>query len=53
MTVEKDFTYIEQHQAVINNDYRYLCTFKEGIEIVEMIETIEQSVRIKGWVTSD
>lgn len=47
---EKDFTYIEQHRAVLNNDYDNLCTIEEGIGVVELIESIEHSVQIKGWV---
>lgn len=47
---ERDFTYIEQHKAVLNNDYDNLCTIEEGIGVVELIESIEHSVQIKGWV---
>lgn len=50
---ERDYTYIEQHRAVLNNDYDNLCTLEEGIGVVELIESIEQSVQIKGWINHD
>ncbi|KWX85125.1 hypothetical protein AMQ83_26620, partial [Paenibacillus riograndensis] len=48
--VNRDFTYLEQHKAVINNEFSNLCSFTQGIDIVQMIDYIEESVRIRGWV---
>ncbi|MNP31805.1 hypothetical protein D3C76_1249490 [compost metagenome] len=50
INTERDFTYIEQHKAVLNSDYSSLCSFNEGVEIVDLVENIEQSAQTKRWI---
>lgn len=50
LNVDRDFTYIEQSKAILQKDYSQLCTFEEGLDIVKLIETIEQSNLKKQWV---
>ncbi len=50
--VERDETYQLQHQAVLNGDHKYLCSFDEGIEVLKLIEASERSAYSKEriWV---
>ncbi|WP_026908874.1 Gfo/Idh/MocA family protein [Paucisalibacillus globulus] len=47
--VERNETYKNQHIAVINGDRDFLCSYKEGINIVKMIGAIEKSSEAKEW----
>lgn len=53
MRVDRDFTYIEQHKAVLNDSHTYLCSYEEGVEVLRLIEAIEASSLIKGWVENE
>jgi len=33
-------TYLSQHDAVLNGDLKYLCTFEEGLETMRLIDSI-------------
>lgn len=49
-TVNKDDTYLAQHKAILNRVEHLLCTEKEGVKVLELIEAIESST-IKGkWI---
>ena len=48
--VDRDTTYQSQHRAVLNGDYEDLCSFSEGIAVVDMIEAAERSFQDKRWV---
>lgn len=50
LVVERDATYLSQHRAILNGDYSTLCSFSEGLTVVEMIAAIEKSVQDNGWV---
>jgi len=50
LVVERDATYISQHRAVLNGDYTTLCSFAEGLTVVEMITAIERSAQDDGWI---
>lgn len=52
-TVERDYTYIEQHQAVLHNRREHLCSLTEGINTVKTIEAIERVSSIGGWVDNE
>jgi len=50
--VERDLTYRLQHQAVLKEDYKYLCSIDDGIEVLKLIDAIESSACFKKriWV---
>ncbi|KJS66613.1 MAG: oxidoreductase [Peptococcaceae bacterium BICA1-7] len=48
--VERDFTYRAQHKALIEGDLEYVCTDREGIEVIKMIQAAEKSSELKEWV---
>lgn len=50
LLVERDATYRLQHRAVLNGDYASLCSFAEGLEVVEMIDATERSFKSEGWI---
>lgn len=47
--IDSDYTYREQHKAVLAHSER-CCSYEEGLRIVKMIESIEQSALNKEWV---
>nr|WP_154984727.1 Gfo/Idh/MocA family oxidoreductase [Paenibacillus xylanexedens] len=47
--IDSDYTYREQHKAVLNNSER-CCSYEEGLKIVKMIESIEESALNKEWI---
>ena len=51
--VERDYTYIAQHLAVINDEKEILCSYNDGINIVKMIEKAELSSKRKVWVSNE
>lgn len=51
--VERDFTYIEQHKAILSSNRTYLCSYEEGVEVMRLIEAIEISAQSKGWVENE
>ena len=38
--LERNATYRDQHQAIISGDSKVVCTFNEGIEIMDLIDRI-------------
>ncbi len=50
LPVERDFTYREEHRAVLAGRDRELCSFGFGQEILRLIKAAETSVRRKKWV---
>jgi predicted dehydrogenase len=51
--VERDDTYIGQHRAILHDKKEFLCTYKDGLNIVKMIEMAEQSSKRKVWVSNE
>ena len=41
--IETDETYCAQHQSILNHSFKNLCTLNEGIDVMEMIHSIENS----------
>lgn len=50
--IDRDYTYIKQHQAVLNGS-SLCCSFSEGIRVVKMIEAVEKSSLLKEWIHND
>jgi len=47
----RDYTYTEQHRAILDNRSEFLCTIEEGIDVMRMIHAAEQSVKKKKWIS--
>ena len=50
-SVELDSTYRLEHQAVLNGNFRSLCSYEEGMEVLRMIEAAEKASHQKVWVS--
>jgi len=48
--IERDYTYSAQHQAIINSETDFLCSSKEGMDVMQLISAIEESARTNKWV---
>ncbi len=40
-SIDRNYTYSKMHEAIISGTYENICSFDEGIKIVNLIETIE------------
>ncbi len=40
-SVDRNYTYIQMHKAILNNSYENICSFNEGSKIIDIIENIE------------
>jgi len=51
---DRDMIYRKQHESVINKDYSRICSFDQGLEIVNLINKIEKSAgNNKGyWINN-
>jgi CMP-N,N'-diacetyllegionaminic acid synthase len=38
---ERNNTYLEQHRSILNNDFSRVCTYKEGLETMRLIDCIK------------
>lgn len=50
---ERDDTYRLQHLAVLNGETKYLCTYEEGLNIVNFIKKSFISSKEKRWVLNE
>ncbi|PAQ13668.1 oxidoreductase [Bacillaceae bacterium SAOS 7] len=50
---DRDYTYREQHIAILNGDKTHLCSYEEGMQIMNMIYMAEQSIKKKEWVFNE
>lgn len=48
--VDRNEPYREMHRAILKGALRYACTFREGIEIVNLIECAEVASKQVKWV---
>ncbi|WP_197091347.1 Gfo/Idh/MocA family protein [Paenibacillus algorifonticola] len=51
--VERDFTYLAQHKAILNDTVEHVCSYDEGLQTVQMINSIEQAIVSKEWVYNE
>ncbi len=51
--IERDFTYRAQHQAIMNETLDYVCSARNGMEVMKMIKVIEQSAKKREWCYSN
>ena len=51
IVTERDYTYNAMHEAVLTANMDNLCTLKEGLEVMQLIESAELSAQRSGeWV---
>jgi predicted dehydrogenase len=48
--VERDFSYVEMHQAYLYGNSGELCSVEEGLRLLEMIECAELANRTGTWI---
>ncbi|EJL30558.1 Gfo/Idh/MocA family protein [Brevibacillus sp. BC25] len=48
--VSRDFTYIEQHTAVLNRNMQDLCSLGEASEVMGMIKAVEEANLEQRWI---
>ena len=39
--IDRNYTYIKQHKAILNNKFEHVCNFSNGIEIMKLIEKVK------------
>lgn len=49
-SVERDDTYISQHQAVLAGRHHELCSLTDGLETLHTIESAERSAATRSWI---
>lgn len=49
-SVERDDTYIRQHQAMLSGRHEDLCSLREGLEVLGTIEAVERAAATLTWV---
>ncbi|QEE43661.1 Gfo/Idh/MocA family oxidoreductase (plasmid) [Rhizobium sp. WL3] len=49
--VERDTTYIEQHKAMIDGRWDEVCSWDQGIAVLDTIARIEQAATDRTWVS--
>ncbi len=51
--VTADQTYIDQHMAILNNDFNQACSFNQASEILQFIEAAHEASTKKIWITNN
>ena len=51
-TVNRDDTYTAQHQAILANDGVGVCTYRQGVDVLKLIESVEKASEKRLWVTN-
>ncbi len=51
ISVERDFSYIQMHQAYLYSNPDELCSVEEGLRVLKMIDRVELANRTGTWVT--
>ena len=44
-SINEDFTYAKQHKLIINKDYKDLCRYKEGLELVKFVDKLKKKIK--------
>lgn len=48
--VDRDATFVAEHEAALATDDRVLCSLAEGLSVVDTVEAVEQAARDGRWV---
>lgn len=51
--VERDDTYLKQHNALLNDQTEMLCDLQGGLDIVQMIKIAEKCSKEKVWMKNE
>lgn len=49
-TVDRNDTYIAQHQAMVAGNNTYICDIAEGLEVMCMIDAAEKAAQTGAWI---
>lgn len=49
--VERNLTYIMQHNAILNRDYSTACTLKQGMDVLNLIHAAESATEKRIWIS--
>lgn len=44
-------SYIQQHQAVLKQDFSLCCDYSDGCSVIKLIESIENSANSRTWIS--
>lgn len=47
--INRDFTYMAMHQAILKNETSLICSLAEGLKVVSLIEAIEKAESTQSW----
>lgn len=53
METTRNTTYLAQHERIVNGEYGQICTFREGIEVMRLIDAAETSANQKVWMKNE
>ncbi|QMV41699.1 Gfo/Idh/MocA family protein [Cohnella cholangitidis] len=53
METTRNTTYVAQHERIVNGEYEQICTFREGIEVMRLIDAAETSASQKVWMKNE
>ena len=48
--VDRDALLLAQHRAALSGDASILCSFAEGMKVVETVEAVERAAATGGWI---
>lgn len=48
---ERDTTYINQHRAILEGDFSFLCTADEGMQVMQLIQAAEMAAQNSVWIS--
>jgi predicted dehydrogenase len=46
----RDYTYYMQHKAVLKGETNYLCSFEDGMNILDMVFCAKEALKRKEWI---
>lgn len=49
--VDKDETYLKQLEAMVQGNYTDMCSYLDGLEVVNLIEASEKAAKEKIWIS--
>ncbi|WP_027937106.1 Gfo/Idh/MocA family protein [Anaeroarcus burkinensis] len=50
ITIERDYTYAAEHQAILGDEKEFLCSLKKGVEVMQLVDSVEKSVAMGSWI---
>jgi len=51
--LDNDYSYIRQHEDILKNHKKTVCSFADGVQVLRMIDSIEQSNRDGAWISNE